>query len=281
MAIESFYFSHDYNARADRKLVALQMSFGMEGVGIFWCIVEMLFEEGGYINLNECDRIAFELRTDSQRINQIISGFDLFKSDGSRFWSASVLRRLEVRYEKSEKARKSAEKRWGNADAMRTHSESNAIKERNERKKGKETNRKGEKENLLCDGDTISHDAGTVIIKTENISTAVIEEEKVEALAEFETVLFPTFDDFWRVYDKNIDRAKTEKSWNELKQEEKESIMIYLSVYVLTTPDKKYRKNPHTFIMEKAWLNEIIEAKSNGVGITKQATMERLNSYED
>jgi hypothetical protein len=134
MAVESFYFSHDYNARSDRKMLALQMAMGVEGIGIYWCVVEMLYEEGGYLMLSECERIAFELRTDKERITKVIDS-DLFSNDGMRFWSESILKRLGKRYEKSEKAKKSAEKRWKDANAMRTHSDGNAIKERKEKER--------------------------------------------------------------------------------------------------------------------------------------------------
>jgi hypothetical protein len=137
MAVESFYFSHDYNARSDRKLVKLQMSMGMHGIGIFWCIVEMLYEEGGYIMQTECERIAFELRTDSESIKAVLENYQLFEFDNEKFWSESVLRRLELRSEKSKSARESALARWNkskDANALQTHDDRNAIKE----SKGKE-----------------------------------------------------------------------------------------------------------------------------------------------
>lgn len=128
MGKETFYFSHDFNARGDRKMVNLLMTCGIEGVGIYWCIVEMLFEEGGYLMRTECERIAFELRTECERIEKVINS-SLFSGDNDRFWSESVLRRLEIRKEKSKTARESANYRWDNAKPMRTHSDSNAIKE--------------------------------------------------------------------------------------------------------------------------------------------------------
>ena len=106
-----YYFSHDYNARGDRKLGNLIMKHGMEGIGVFWCLVEMLYEEGGHLPL-EYDRLTFELRTDNKIIKSVINEFDLFVNDESKFWSESVLERLSKRYEKSEKARESVEKRW-------------------------------------------------------------------------------------------------------------------------------------------------------------------------
>lgn len=140
---QTFYFAHDFHARNDRKLSAVLMKLGTEGVGIYWCVVEMLYEESGYMTLSECERIAFELRTDQGKVESVIKNFHLFKIDGTKFYSDSILRRLAARNEKKEKARLSALHRWPektrqNANAMRTQCERNAIKER----KGKERKEK-------------------------------------------------------------------------------------------------------------------------------------------
>ena len=66
------YFSHDYNARNDKKLVSLFMKHKLSGIGLYWCLVEMLYESGGEIMLSECERIAFELRIDLEMINDVI-----------------------------------------------------------------------------------------------------------------------------------------------------------------------------------------------------------------
>jgi hypothetical protein len=132
MSKESFYFSHDYNARTDRKLVNVIIKHGMSGIGVYWCLVEMLYEEGGYIPL-EYERIAFELRTDEKLIQNIICNFELFKVDDMKFWSESVIERLEKRCEKSETARQSVLKRWDkykcNTDVIQSNNNSNTIKE--------------------------------------------------------------------------------------------------------------------------------------------------------
>jgi uncharacterized protein YdaU (DUF1376 family) len=136
------YFSHDYNARSDSKLVRLAMEHGMEGIGIYWCIVEMLYESGGYIDLSECERIAFELRTDSERIASIVRS-KAFCITGEKFYSDTILKRLEKRDEKSHKTSQSAYSRWHNnskddANAMRSHTERNAIKVKENKSKRKE-----------------------------------------------------------------------------------------------------------------------------------------------
>lgn len=126
------YFSHDYYSRNDPKMVRLFMKHGLSGVGAFWCIVEMLYEEGGYMSLKEYERITFELRTDENVIRYIIFDSELFLNDGEKFWSETAILRLKKRAEKSEKARQSIENRWNkkkeNTTEIRTYNECNTIK---------------------------------------------------------------------------------------------------------------------------------------------------------
>ena len=130
---DTFYFSHDYNTRSDEKIKKLIYEHGFEGYGLYWAIIEELYQNANAMRL-ECERIAYELRTDKERIASIINDFDLFVVDGEFFHSTSIEKRLKMRSEKSRKASESAKARWSNANAMRTHSERNAIKE----SKGKE-----------------------------------------------------------------------------------------------------------------------------------------------
>ena len=41
------YFPHDYGARL--SLRGIRKDFGLQGLGFYWCFVEILHEEGGYI----------------------------------------------------------------------------------------------------------------------------------------------------------------------------------------------------------------------------------------
>lgn len=123
------YFSHDYGARKDPKMVLLQQKEGHDGHGRYWGLIEYLYEQNGYLMLSQCDGIAFELHTDKEKIMSLINNYDLFKNDGEKFWSESVIRRLEIRNAKSKKASNSAKKRWDNANAMRTQCDGNAINE--------------------------------------------------------------------------------------------------------------------------------------------------------
>jgi hypothetical protein len=146
MKKDTYYFSHDYNARNDRKMVKLRLKLKMEGLGIYWALVEMLYEEGGQISFEEIPVIENELRIKKGLINKIVADYELFENDGKYFWSNSVKRRLDKRLEKSEKAKESIRIRWQNTNVLRTNNDSNTIKER----KGKEKKVK-ESKDLLGD----------------------------------------------------------------------------------------------------------------------------------
>ena len=120
------YFPHDFNARNDIKLKKVIMELGLKGIGLYWCIIEYLYENGGYLTLDEdIDLLAYELRIDKESIIDLIEKYDLFKKNKNKFYSPSVLTRLEVINEKSNTNRKNALKRWHNknTNAMRPHSE--------------------------------------------------------------------------------------------------------------------------------------------------------------
>lgn len=137
----SEYFSHDYNARNDLNMKKLFMGEGLSGIGLYWCLVEMLYEKNGYIALDYIPIIAFDLRTTEETVHRVIDNYELFCKNDTHFFSNSVLKRLEIRNEKSEKAKSSANARWNNANALRTHSESNAIKENKIKEKENKENK--------------------------------------------------------------------------------------------------------------------------------------------
>ena len=67
------------------------------------------------------------------------------------------------------------------------------------------------------------------------------------------------FDDFWNLYDKKLgDKDKIEKKWQSLKDSDREAIMKHLPLYKKSQPNKKYRKDPATYLNNKSWNDEII-----------------------
>ena len=142
MKKEAYYFSHDSNAKDDPKILQLRMEMGWEGYGLFWALIEMLRNESDHRMRRHYKSIAYALHSQEDSIQRIINDFDLFGIDDQFFWSESLLKRMELKEERSEKARESAKKRWNQSNdtkAMRTHSESNADVMQLKESKGKET----------------------------------------------------------------------------------------------------------------------------------------------
>jgi hypothetical protein len=137
MSKDTFYFSHDYNARNDVKIKKLLSKHGLLGYGIFWAVIEELYNNTNVLP-TDYDTISFDLRVEKNVLQSVINDFDLFVFDGENFGSLSVQKRLEERNEKSEKARKSVLKRWANkvnnTNVLQSKYDTNTIKER----KGKE-----------------------------------------------------------------------------------------------------------------------------------------------
>jgi hypothetical protein len=139
---DSYYFSHDYNARNDEKIKKLIRIHGWTGYGLFWAIIEELYNNANALQ-SDYEGIAFELRTDKDCIHSILNDFDLFVHDGDKFGSLSVQRRLDEKDIKSKKASINARKRWDNyernAIAMPSHEVGNALKEIKDIKESKES----------------------------------------------------------------------------------------------------------------------------------------------
>lgn len=135
MSKDTFYFSHDYNSRNDVKIKKLLSKHGMSGYGLFWAIIEELYNNTNVLP-TDYDTISYDLRVDKSLVKSVITEFDLFVFDGDFFGSMSVQKRLDERNEKSAKARKSVNYRWGkNTNVLQSNYDANTIKERKVNKK--------------------------------------------------------------------------------------------------------------------------------------------------
>lgn len=104
MAKDAYYFSHDNNARNDPKCSALICDYGFEGYGVYWAIIEILAEQESYKlrKFNKLyDGLARQLFLDADRLRSIIEAmlheYELLVEDENFIWSASLLRRMEVK----------------------------------------------------------------------------------------------------------------------------------------------------------------------------------------
>lgn len=100
--------------------------------------------------------------------------------------------------------------------------------------------------------------------QTNTKSMPLENENEIENEIEYKEEKVP-FEIFWNLYDKKIDRKKCEVKWNKLTDEEKTKCIEKLPDYIQATPDKKFRRDPETYLNNKSWENEIIKAESNSM----------------
>ena len=144
MPKDTYYFSHDYNCRNDEKIKRLLRNHGMTGYGIFWSIVEDLYNNSNQLKL-DYEGIAYDLRCDINIVMSILNDYDLFIIKNDFFSSKSIQSRIQERSEKSSKARVSALFKWGTSDNHSKRSERLAEA----RKKGKHTKEEWEEMKLF------------------------------------------------------------------------------------------------------------------------------------
>lgn len=117
--------------------------------------------------------------------------------------------------------------------------------------------------------------------KRNEVETETESETETKAAAGA-VIVWPSFEDFWQLYDKHNAKPKCEKKWEKIKQAAREKIMQHLALYVRSTTDRQYRKNPITYLTNESWNDEIITSTPNGKQqITAQGALDRFNSYAD
>lgn len=117
----AYYFSHDCNARNDEKILMLRAEYGWLGYGLFWALIEMMFENTETsIRHNSVKGIAMGYNIDITVLQSVINTAiteGLFVSDGDTFWSESLRLRkqtlVDSRKKWSEAGKKGMEVRWG------------------------------------------------------------------------------------------------------------------------------------------------------------------------
>lgn len=131
------FFTHDYGARNDPKLIDVQMDMGGQGLAIWWCLVEMLWEQGGYIPRNY-KSLAFCLRwATADEVRHLVEDFGLFELDDERIWNNSALARKELRDARSENRREAGrlgglKKSQNIAKDKQSHSNALAVPEQSQ-----------------------------------------------------------------------------------------------------------------------------------------------------
>lgn len=102
MSKDSYYFKHDANARHDPKIHALLKTYGVEGYGRYWIILEVLRESSHYRIVDKpymWESLAQQMMCSVEQVKKFVDDcvelFDLLTKDQGFIYSSSFLLRMQ------------------------------------------------------------------------------------------------------------------------------------------------------------------------------------------
>ena len=108
----SEYINHKVSNRSEyvfRKLIERK---GAAAYGVYWYVLEELYESGGRMLFEEIESISNALCVRKDFVASVIKSFSLFQYDSESFWSDEVIKQIEKRQKLKEKRKEAANKRW-------------------------------------------------------------------------------------------------------------------------------------------------------------------------
>lgn len=118
--MKSLFFSHDYNASDDVKILFMRQQLGMEGVGIYWYVIERLAQAGGKLPLKIVPVLSMQMQVPDVKVMAVINQFELFTVEDERFFSQRLLSNItmitRIKDKLSDAGKRGAQKRWNNND---------------------------------------------------------------------------------------------------------------------------------------------------------------------
>ena len=108
----SKYINHKISNRSEyvfRKLIERK---GAAAYGVYWYILEELYESGGKMLFEEIEPISKVLCVRKDFVASVIKSFSLFQYDSESFWSDEVIEQIEKRQKIKDKRKEAANKRW-------------------------------------------------------------------------------------------------------------------------------------------------------------------------
>ena len=119
------YLQHQSNSFTDIKIIKMRSKLGIESYGIFWALLELLFNEENKLCIDDYSVLAFSLQCDADKLKSVIEDFDLFIIEDGCFYSKRLNEHIDNINSKSLKAKESVNKRW---EKIRTNNYSNTSR---------------------------------------------------------------------------------------------------------------------------------------------------------
>ena len=95
MKKNTYYFSHDYNAHNDFKILFLRQQLGIEGYGIYWFLIETLANSDGILPLKVIPALSMQMHTTEAKVEAVIKNFELFEISENDFFSIRLNKNLQ------------------------------------------------------------------------------------------------------------------------------------------------------------------------------------------
>jgi len=95
--------------------------------------------------------------------------------------------------------------------------------------------------------------------KVANVADSVSKSKSKSKSDSKKEVTNDRFAEFWDLYGKKTDSSKCKAKFSKLTKADIELLFDQLPLYIKSTPDKQYRKNPITWLNGKCWNDEIIQ----------------------
>lgn len=228
------WFKHDAQSLRRAAIERLIMEYGIDGYGLYYACVEMIAGDIATNDLtfelkHDAELIAHKFKMDTIRVEKIMHRcieLDLFDlADSGRLRCLKLAQMLDESTSRHPEMIKLIEN-LHNSGIIRENIGSNSGQiQNNSDQKRIEEKRIEEKR------------------REENINT--------ESLFAFAT--------FWNLYNKKTGYSKCKALWLKIKPPAYPVILAHVGEYVSATPDKKYRKNPETYLRNRCWNDEIIK----------------------
>lgn len=144
MAKDTYYFSHDYNARNDEKILELRVKYGAEGYGLFWMLVETMAEnENGGAKVSLMGGLSLGYGVSKEKLMEFIDHciiIELFYHEDGFLFSRRMKKHKDFREKLSVKGKEGAEKRWGGYSGGNGGAIAGVMQSKVKESKGKESN---------------------------------------------------------------------------------------------------------------------------------------------
>lgn len=116
MALKNLYFPHEVDASSNPKLISLNREMGIAGIGIYWVLIEALYQNDGEMSEKDILEVAWQNHIENEDMLKVVAKVLLKKpskkDNCEHYYSNGVKKRIAEREAKSSKARESASRRW-------------------------------------------------------------------------------------------------------------------------------------------------------------------------